>query len=155
MNNWKQELYSEINAIADVNANPAELVIYIEGVKDFFSGTVEIFEFRRKMTVKAPVPVSVKLIDGSNVLSGDFTCTVDFMQLKGAFSTQSGDPPLTINGVPKVLEDLRPVTASGNWGLDPGDDRICIGGDEWQIVGVQGEKYLDGEPAIIRLTLRK
>lgn len=155
MNNWKQELYSEINAIEDVNANPAELTIHIEGVKDFFSGTVEIFEFKRMLKVNAPAPVQVRLIDGINILSGDFTCSVDFLQLKGAFSTQSGDPPLFINGVPKVLEDLRPFTASGNWGIDPGDDQIRIGGDVWQIVGVQGEKYLNGEPAVVRLTLRK
>ena len=155
MSNWKQELYSEINAIADVNANPAVLTIHIDGIKDFFAGTVEVFDMTREITVKAPEPVAVRLIDGSNVLSGDFSCVVDFAQIRTAFQTQQGDPAITLNGRPKVLEDLRPVTASANWGFDPGDDTLSIGGDKWQIVAVQGEKWLDGEPAVIRLTLRK
>ena len=155
MANWKQELYSEINAIADVNANPAVLTIHIEGVKDFYTGTVEIFELKRNLTIKAPEPVSVRLIDGSNVLSGDFVCSVDYLQIVSAFAPQPEDPEISINGVSKILSDLRPVTASNNWGLDPGDDYITIGGDKWQITGVQGLKYLDGEPAVIQLTLRK
>jgi hypothetical protein len=155
MPNWKQEMNSEINALEDVNANPATLTIHIEGIKDFYSGTVEIYELRRALTVKAPEPVSVRLIDGSNVLSGDFTCTVDYLQFITAFETMPDDPEITINGVVKHLADLRPVTASNNWGVDLGDDYITIGGDKWQIVAVQGLKWLDGEPALLELTLRK
>lgn len=155
MPNWKQELYAEVNAIADVNANPAVLTIHIEGVKDFYTGTVEIFELRRDLTVNAPKPVNVRLIDGSNVLSGDFTCRVDFLQLVSAFAPKPGDPEITINGISKTLADLRPVTAANNWGIDLGDDYITIGGDKWQIVAAQGLKFLDGEPALIEFTLRK
>ena len=155
MATWLQELKAETNAIEGVNANPAILTIHVEGVKDFFAGTVEIFEIKRNLTVKAPKPVSVRLIDGSRVLSGDFTCTVDFLQFKQAFNPQNSDPTITINGVYKSLTDIRPVTAANNWGVDLGDDFISIGGDKWQIVGVQGLSWLDGEPSVIQLTLRK
>lgn len=155
MENWMQELQGEINALEDVNANSATITLHIEGVKDFFTGTVEIFEIPRKITVKAPEPVSVRLIDGSNVLSGDFTCTVDFLQMINVFSPKPDDPVITINGVSKSIADLRPVTAANNWGIDLGDDYITIGGDKWQIVAVQGLKWLNSQPALLQFTLRK
>ena len=155
MPNWKQELYAETNAIEETNANPAVLTIHIEGVKDFYTGTVEIYELQRELIVNAPRPVNVRLIDGSNVLSGDFSCRVDFLQLVSAFDPKPGDPEITINNVAKTLADLRPVTAANYWGLDPGDDFITIGGDKWQIVGARGLDWLDSEPARIELTLRK
>lgn len=153
--NWKQELEAEVNAIQDVTANPAVLTIRIEAVKDFAAGTVDVYELPRQLVVKAPKPVNVRLIDGSNILSGDFTCTVDFLQFRRAFEPVAGDTEITINGVVKNLAELRPQTASNNWGVVPGDDTLTIGGDEWQIVGVVGEKWLDGEPAVVVLTLRK
>lgn len=155
MANWMQELQAEVNAIQDVNANPAVLTIRIEAVKDFAAGTVDVYELPRQLVVKAPKPVNVRLIDGSNVLSGDFTSSVDFLQFRRAFEPVAGDPVITINGVVKNLAELRPQTASNNWGVVPGDDTLTIGGDKWQIVGVVGEKWLDGEPAVVVLTLRK
>lgn len=155
MANWMQELQAEVNALHDVNANPAVLTIRIEAVKDFAAGTAEVYELPRPLTVNAPKPVNVRLIDGTNVLSGDFTCTVDFLQFRRAFEPVAGDPVITINGVAKSLADLRPTTAANHWGVDLGDDYLTIGGDKWQIVGVVGDMWLDGEPALIHLTLRK
>lgn len=153
--NWMQELQAEVNAIQDVNANPAVLTIRIEAVKDFAAGTMDVYELPRQLVVKAPKPVNVRLIDGSNILSGDFTCAVDFLQFRRAFEPVAGDPVITINGVVKSLADLRPTTAANHWGVDLGDDYITIGGDKWQIVGVVGDMWLDGEPALVNLTLRK
>ena len=155
MATWKQDLLAEVNALPDLTANPAVLTIRIEAVKDFAAGTVDVYELPRQLVVKAPKPVNVRLIDGSNVLSGDFTCTVDFLHFRRAFEPVAGDPAITINGVVKSLAELRPQTASNHWGVVPGDDTLTIGGDKWQIVGVVGEKWLDGEPAVIVLTLRK
>ena len=155
MANWKQDLMAEVNAIQDVNSNPAVLTIRIEAVKDFAAGTVDVYELPRQLVVKAPKPVNVRLIDGTNVLSGDFTCSVDFLQFRRAFEALPDDPVITINGVVKNLAELRPQTASNHWGVVPGDDTLTIGGDKWQIVGVVGEKWLDGEPAVVVLTLRK
>ena len=157
--NWKQELAAEITAIDGLNANPATLTYRINDQGGFFGGLDKIIAIPRQITVKAPEPVSERYVDGTERKSGDFTCVVDFAQLKAAHEPQNADPEITINRVPKRLEDVRPFNAQiGNnirWGVDIGDDTLTIGGDVWLIVGVEAIDWLDGEPAKFRLILRK
>lgn len=157
--NWKQELAAEITAIDDVNANPATLTYRINDQGGFFGGVDKIIEIARQIKVKSPESMSERFVDGTSRKSGDFTCVVDYAQLKAAHNPQDADPEITINRVPKLLAEVRPFTAQqGNnirWGVDLGDDTLTIGGDVWLIVGVDAIDWLDGEPAKFRLILRK
>lgn len=152
--NWQQELAAELTAVEELNANPATLLIRIDTLGELFGGDATIVELRRQLSVAAPLPVNLRLIDGKNYLAGDFLCKVAFAHLKDAFSPRRDDPEIRINGVIKTLADLRPFTAAGTWGIDPGDDQIIIGGDKWTIAAVRGLMWLDGEPAEIEFTLR-
>ena len=66
-----------------------------------------------------------------------------------------GDPEISINSIIKTLDEVRPFTAAGNWGIDLGDDTLTIGGDTWSIAAVKGDKWLDNEPALMEFILRK
>ena len=157
--NWKQELAAEITAIDGLNANPATLTYRINDQGGFSGGLDAIIAIPRHIRVNAPEPVSERFVDGTSRKSGDFTCVVDFAQLKAAHEPQINDPEITINRVPKLLADVRPFNAqTGNnirWGIDLGDDTLTIGGDDWLIVGIEALNWLDGEPAKFRLILRK
>jgi hypothetical protein len=80
---------------------------------------------------------------------------VAFVFLKDAFAPLPGDPEIRINGVVKTLSEIRPFNAKGNWGIDPGDDQLVIGGDKWSIAAIRGLKFLDAEPAEIEFILRR
>ena len=153
--NWQQELAAELTAVEDLNANPATLVIRIDTLGEMFGGSAKVIELHRQLSVAAPAPVNLRLIDGNNYLAGDFVCKVAFAHLKAAFFPLPQDPEIEINGVAKNLEDLRPFTAAGNWGIDIGDDKLVVGGDEWTIASIRGLKWLDGEPAELEFTLRR
>lgn len=155
MPNWKQELQLEIAGIEDVNWNTAILTFRINDLGGFFGGEDKIIEIRRELIVKAPEPVSVGLVDGLNYRAGDFLCQTAFLRLKSAHEPQPGDPDITVNKVPKTLNEVRPFTAVGNWGIDIGEDTITVGGDAWSIVAARGCKWLDNEPALMEFTLRK
>ena len=156
MANWQQELKQETIGIDDLNRNDAVLKIRIDTLDDFFGGTGRIIEIERSLIVKAPEPVNVRLVDGLNYLAGDFICQLAFLRLKTAMQSQTGDPEIKLNGVVKMLEEeVRPFTASNNWGVDIGDDTLTIGGDTWTIAAVKADKWLDNEPALLELTLRK
>lgn len=155
MANWKQELQQEIAGIDDLNRNDAVLKIRIDTLDDFFGGTGRIIEIERNLIVKAPQPVNVRLVDGLNYLAGDFICQLAFLRLQTAMQSQSGDPEIKLNGVVRTLEEVRPFTAGNNWGIDIGDDTLAIGGDTWTIAAVKADKWLDNEPALLELTLRK
>lgn len=157
--NWQQELAAEVTAFDDLNANPATLTYKINDQGGFFGGVDQIIAIPRQIKVKAPQPVAERLIDGSERKAGDFTCLVSFAQIQAAHKAQASDPVITVNNVVKTLDEVRPFIAqAGNtirWGIDLGDDILTIGGDEWLIVGVEAEKWLDAEPARFRLVLRK
>lgn len=155
MANWKQELQQEIVGIDDVNRNDAVLTFRIDTLEDFFGGPGRIITLTRDLVVKAPKPVDVRRVDGMNYLAGDFVCQVAFLRLKAAHQPLPGDPEISINSVVKTLDEVRPFTAAGNWGIDLGDDKLAIGGDTWSIAAVKGDKWLDNEPALIEFTLRK
>lgn len=155
MANWKQELQLEIAGIDDLNRNDAILKIRIDTLDDFFGGEGRIIELERSLIVKAPEPVNVRLVDGLNYLSGDFICQIAFLRLKTAMQSQPDDPEIMLNNVVKTLEEVRPFTASNNWGIDVGDDTLTIGNDTWEIAAVKADKWLDNEPALLELTLRK
>lgn len=156
MANWKQELQLEIAGIDDLNRNDAVFKIRINTLDDFFGDKKgRIIEIERSLIVKAPQPVNVRLVDGLNYLSGDFICQLAFLRLQTAMQSQPDDPEIKLNGVAKTLEEVRPFTASNHWGIDIGDDTLSIGGDTWTIAAVKADKWLDNEPALIELTLRK
>lgn len=156
MANWKQELQQEIIGIDDLNRNDAVLKIRINTLDDFFGDKKgRIIEIERSLIVKAPQPVNVRLVDGLNYLSGDFICQIAFLRLQTAMQSQPDDPEIKLNRVVKTLEEVRPFTASNNWGIDVGDDTLTIGGDAWTIAAVKADKWLDNEPALLELTLRK
>lgn len=152
--NWQQELAAELTAVEDLHANPAELVIRIDTLGELWGGAAKVVELRRHLSVAAPSPVNLRLVDGTNYLSGDFICKVAFVHLQKAFAPLPDDPEININGVKKSLAELRPFTAEGNFGIDPGDDKIIIGGDKWTIAAIRGLMWLDGEPAELEFTLR-
>ena len=155
MANWKQELQLEIVGIDDLNRNDAVLKIRIDTLDDFFGGEGRIIELERSLIVKAPEPVNVRLVDGLNYLAGDFICHLAFLRLQTAMQSQPDDPEIKLNNVVKTLEEVRPFTASNNWGIDVGDDTLTIGNDTWEIAAVKAGKWLDNEPALLELTLRK
>lgn len=155
MANWQQELKQETIGIDDLDRNDAVLKIRIDTIDDFFGGDGRIIEIERSLIVKAPKPVNVRLIDGLNYLAGDFICQLAFLRLKTAMQSQPDDPEIKLNGVVKTLEEIRPFTASNDWGIDIGDDTLTIGGDTWTIAAVKADKWLDNEPALLELTLRK
>lgn len=155
MANWKQELQQEIVGIDDLNRNDAVLKIRIDTLDDFFGGEGRIIELERSLIVKAPQPVNVRLVDGLNYLSGDFICQIAFLRLQSAMQSQPDDPEIKLNGVVKTLEEVRPFNASNNWGIDVGYDTITIGNVSWKIAAVMADKWLDNEPALLELTLRK
>lgn len=159
--NWQQELYNEITAIDDVNANPAVLTYNINDQGGFFGGIDTIIKIKRQLKVSAPKAVSERLVDGTLRRAGDFTCRASYLQIAAAHAPQNGDPAITVNGVAKTLSEVRPFVAqSGNnnairWGIDLGDDTLTIGSEEWLIVGIEADKWLGGEPARFTLILRK
>lgn len=155
MANWKQELQEQICGIPDLNANTATMTIEIDTLNDFFGGESEVVTITRDLKIQDPRQVNARLVDGVNYIAGDFICNAAFLFLKDAMRTKSGDQVITINGVTKTLEQVRPFTASNNWGIDLGDDTLTIGGDVWSIVGVTGLNWLDNEPSIIEFKLRK
>lgn len=155
MANWQQELKQETIGIDDLDRNDAVLKIRIDTLNDFFGGDGRIIEIERSLIVKAPQPVNVRLIDGLNYLAGDFVCQLAFLRLQTAMQSQPGDPEIKLNGVVKTLEEMRLFTAGNNWGIDIGDDTLTIGGDTWTIAAVKADKWLDNEPALLELTLRK
>jgi hypothetical protein len=152
--NWRQEVAAETTAIEDVNANPAMLIVRIDTLGEMFGGSAKVVELQRHLSVNAPEPVNLRLVDGKNYVSGDFVCRVAFVYLKEAFEPLPQDPEIRVNGVVKTLTDLRPFTADNNWGIDVGDDKIVIGGDAWTIAAIRGLKWLGGEPAEFEFTLR-
>ncbi len=152
--NWQQELAAELTAVEDLNANPATLIIRIDTLGELLGGTAKVVELHRELSVAAPSPVNLRLVDGKNYLAGDFLCKVAFANLQKAFISLPDDPEININGITKNLSELRPFTASGNWGIDPGDDKLVIGGDTWTIAAIRGLMWLDGEPAELEFTLR-
>ena len=155
MANWQQELKQETIGIDDLNRNDAVLKIRIDTLDDFFGDTGRIIEIERSLIVKAPEPVNVRLVDGLNYLAGDFVCQLAFLRLQTAMQSQQDDPEIKLNGVVRTLEEVRPFTAGNNWGIDIGDDSLTIGGDTWTIAAVKADKWLDNEPALLELTLRK
>ena len=156
MANWKQELQLEIAGIDDLNRNDAVLKTRIDTLDDFFGDKKgRIIEIERSLIVKAPEPVNVRLVDGLNYLSGDFICQIAFLRLQTAMQSQPDDPEIKLNNVVKTLEEVRPFNASNNWGIDVGYDTITIGNVSWKIAAVMADKWLDNEPALLELTLRK
>lgn len=153
--NWKQELYDEITAIDGLNANPATLVFRISSGGIYDDLRARQYELRRDVKVKAPTPINSRLIDGNLYRAGDFVCKISFAQLKYANAEQASDPPIIFDGVRKTLPDLRDFSESGNYGIALGVDALEVAGAKWTIVGTKADKWLDGEPAVIELILRK
>lgn len=155
MATWKQELQQEIAGIEDVNRNAAVLTLRIDSGDDFFGGQSRIIEIIRALYIKAPRPVNTRLVDGMKYLAGDFVCQVAFLRMKTAHDSLPGDPVITINREEKTLDEVRPFTSAGNWGVCIGCDTFTIGGDVWNIAGVLALQWLSNEPALLEFTLRK
>ena len=51
-------------------------------------------------------------------------------------------------------DGIRPVDAAHGFGIDTGDDLLTIGGAKFNIIRVDGLKWLDSEPSVLRFTLR-
>ncbi|MBO5680206.1 MAG: hypothetical protein J6T08_00690, partial [Lentisphaeria bacterium] len=127
----------------------------------FFGGVDKIISIQRQVKVKSPQNMSERLIDGSERRAGDLVCKIAYSQLQAAHRAKDNDPDIIVNGVKKTLAEVRPFLAqlgSNNnirWGIDLGDDTLSIGGDEWLIVGIEAELWLNGEPSRFTLRLRK
>lgn len=154
MSNWKQELAAEVTAIDDVTANTVSLTLRIATLADLFGEGNRYVFITRQLKVKAPAPVSQRLVDGVNYQANDFTCDCAFLTVKEALTDRPDDPVITVNGVVKTLPEVRPVDAAHSWGIDTGDDLITVGGAKFSIVRVDGLKWLDAEPSVLRFTLR-
>lgn len=153
--NWRQELAEEITAIQDWNRNTAVLILRIDTLEEFHGGEGKVIDIAREIPVTAPTPVDLRLVDGVNYTAGDFTLRVSFAHLQSALKDRADDPAITVNRVETTLSAQRPFTAQRNWGLVPGLDTITIGGSRWAVAGIKGLTWLDGEPAVFELKLRK
>ena len=153
--NWRQELAEEITAIQDLNKNTAVLTLRIDTLEEFYGGDGRVIDITREIPVTAPAPVDLRLIDGVNYTAGDFTLRVSFAHLQDALKDQAGDPAITVNRIETTLSAQRPFTPQKNWGIVPGGDVLSIGGNRWSIAGIKGLTWLDGEPAVFELKLRK
>ena len=154
MTNWKQELAAEVTAIDDVTANEVTLTLRISTLADLFGEGARYVFLTRQLKVKAPAPVSQRLVDGVNYQANDFICDCAYLHVKEALTDKAGDPAITVNGVVKTLPEIRPMDAAHGWGIDAGDDIISVGGANFSIVRVDGLKWLGAEPSVLRLTLR-
>lgn len=154
MANWKQELAAEVTAIDDVTANTATLTLRISTLADLFGEGARYVFLTRLLKVKAPSPVSQRLVDGVNYQANDFVCECAYLTVKEALTDKADDPAITVNGVVKSLADIRPVDAAHGFGIDTGDDLLTIGGAKFNIIRVDGLKWLDSEPSVLRFTLR-
>jgi hypothetical protein len=154
MATWKQELAAEVTAIDDVTANMVTLTLRIKTLADLFGEGARYVFLTRQLKVKAPAPVSQRLVDGVNYQANDFTCDCAFLTVKEALTDRPDDPIITVNGVGKTLAEVRPADAAHGWGIDAGDDTISVGGADFTIVRVDGIKWLDAEPSVLRFTLR-
>lgn len=159
--NWKQEVADAVTAIDDVNANPAILTFRINDRGALMGGLDKIISIERSIKVKSPQMMSERLVDGTERKAGDLVCQVAYTQLQAAHRAKDSDPEITINGKVKQLSEVRPFLArlgvnnNIRWGIDLGDDTLTIGEDEWIIVGVDAEQWLNSEPARFTLRLRK
>lgn len=154
MATWKQELAAEVTAIDDVTANMVTLTLRIKTLADLFGEGDRYIFLTRKLKVKAPSPVSQRLVDGINYQANDWICDCAYLTIKEAMTDKAGDPAITVNGVVKSLPEIRPMDAAHGWGIDAGDDTISVGGADFTIVRVDGLKWLDAEPSVLRFTLR-
>jgi hypothetical protein len=161
MANWQQKLSKSITGIKGVDRNIARLTIRIDSLDDFF-GTKppRIIELHRELIVAAPEPVNTYLVDGKNYLSSDWLCEVAFLRVKEAFEALPDDPEITINKVVKSLAEIRPVLPGEKeddiqWGFDPGDDIINIGGARYVVRKINAFDWLDNEPATLQLVLKR
>ena len=154
MANWKQELAAEVTAIDDVTANTATLTLRISTLADLFGEGARYVFITRQLKVKAPSPVSHRLVDGVNYQANDFVCECAYLTVKEAMTDKAEDPVITVNGVVKSLAEVRPVDAAHSWGIDTGEDLITVGGAKFNIIRVDGLKWLDSEPSVLRFTLR-
>lgn len=159
--NWKQEVAEAVTAIDEVNANPAILTFRINNRGALMGGLDEIISIQREIKVKSPKMMSERLVDGSERKAGDLVCQVAYAQLQAAHRAKEDDPAIVVNGVTKTLAEVRPFLArlgvnnNIRWGIDLGDDTLTIGDDEWLIVGVDAEQWLNSEPSRFTLRLRK
>lgn len=154
MANWKQELAAEVTAIDDVTANTATLTLRINTLADLFGEGARYVYLMRQLKVKAPSPISQRLVDGVNYQANDFVCDCAYLTVKEAMTDKADDPAITVNGVIKTLPEIRPMDAAHGFGIDTGDDLLTIGGATFSIVRVDGLKWLDSEPSVLRFTLR-
>lgn len=154
MANWKQELAAEVTAIDDVTANEATITLRISTLADLYGEGARYVYILRQLKVKAPSPVSQRLVDGVNYQANDFICECAYLHVKEAMTDRPDDPAITVNGVVKTLAEVRPMDAEHGFGIDAGDDLLTIGGAKFTIVRVDGLKWLDSEPSVLRFTLR-
>lgn len=153
--NWKQEVQDAVCGIEDVSQNSATLTFRISDLAGMLGLEEHIIEVSRDLIVKAPSPVSLRLVDGTRYRIGDFVCQIAYTRMKSAHAMQGTDPDIIVNGERMTLEEVRPFRASDNWGISLGEDTLTTCGETWTIAGVRGELWLDGEPARFELTLRK
>ncbi len=155
MANWRQEVAEAVIGIEDVNRNSATVKFKIDTLDDFITeGGGSVTVISRTLIFGQMDRVKYSLTDGNNILATDMQIPVAFIRWDKAHDTQQGDPAVIVNGVAKSLRDVRPVTAQGCWGVEPGIDTLTVGGSEYTVIGIVPEQFLDNAPARLSLILR-